>query len=370
MAKKVLYFGSSKGIGLTYHLTAASKYFANLEDVDYTLLSGQREQFPGLFEKLKRDKVHNFVIDGIDEVWNFPLVYKLFLQYVKKEHIEIIHCQTNAHLLYGILAKMFYGCRIIYTIHSYRNGKSWLKSFIMSIFLSLTLNTFADLVITLSSRVKKHFNRFGLKSHFLTLGFEHSGSEKVFSTTTNGIKIIYAGKFHIAKRQKFLIEALEPLFKLHKDIQLYLPGDGDELENCRKLVSELDLSAQVIFPGWQGKEELDALMKQADIAIITSKSENGGHCIVEPLFYSLPVISTPVGIAEDVIRQGENGFIIEHFDDKDLRQNVMFFYNNQGKIAIFGKRSYEIANSELSWSSIADKYRELFIDINTKKVRF
>ena len=43
---RLLYFGSSKGIGLTYHLTKATQYFGKLKGIEVVVVSGVREQLP------------------------------------------------------------------------------------------------------------------------------------------------------------------------------------------------------------------------------------------------------------------------------------------------------------------------------------
>ena len=81
------------------------------------------------------------------------------------------------------------------------------------------------------------------------------------------------------------------------------------------------------------------------------------------MFYGLPFISTPVGISPDVIQNNYNGFIINHGDKVELRNKILYFYKNREKIKEYGKRSYEIAQKELTWDVIAKKYAKLLYEL-------
>jgi len=324
--KKLLYFASSKKIGLTYHLTIASKYFSKIEEIDYILISGNSEQFEGLFRILKENNIKYNTFEGIDEIRNFFRNIILFLKYIRKEQFDVIYAQTNVHLLYAILGKIFCKTKIIFTIHSHRHGEQ-VKSTLMSIVLSLILNIFADKVISLSSTEKKHWIRYLLKTDFITLGFELPNFVGK-KWDENMLYVVYPAVFTKRKEHHWLLEALIPILKEYPDIILVLPGKGPTLEICKNIVKKHKLSHKVIFPGWVDKAKLNNYMSKANLAVVASKSELGGHCIVEPLFYSLPVISTPVGIASDVIKDNYNGFIINYNDKKTLQEKMLYFYNN------------------------------------------
>jgi len=81
--RKILYFGSSKGIGLTYHLTKAAKYFHKLEGIELEVVSGVKEQSPALFDELTKNNVPCKKIKGIDEIEHFNASHREFLNYVK-----------------------------------------------------------------------------------------------------------------------------------------------------------------------------------------------------------------------------------------------------------------------------------------------
>ena len=193
------------------------------------------------------------------------------------------------------------------------------------------------------------------------MGYEAKNA--IDNKSNNPFIIIYLAQFHKHKRHLWLIKALQPILTKYDDIKLYLPGDGNMLSECRKFVQNKDLIEKVILPGWTEKDELNKVMQKANLGIVTTKSETFGHNIIEPMFYRMPVISTPVGIAPDIITNGVNGFLFSHFDSDDLRNKVRFFYNNREKSIEYGKNAYEIAMSQLTWNTIAKKYRDYILSL-------
>ena len=355
----MLYFGSSKGIGITYHLAIASKYFAKMKDIDFTLISGNKEQFDGLFDLLKKNNIRYKTVQDIDEISCFLRNIGAFLNFVKKEGFDVIHAQTNTHLMYCIIAKLFFKTKIIYTVHAFRHGKAKIISNIFSFFLSIVLNIFSDIVITQCTIVQKHFKKMLLKSTLLPLGYEpfEVDTEK----DKKELKIIYVAKFHRHKNQLWLIRSLSHILGAYNDIKLVLPGNGEYLPSCKDEVEKIGLGNKIVLPGWLSRYEIAELLKKSNLAIIPSNYETFGHNIIEPMFYKIPVISFPVGIAPDVIRNDSNGYLIGKYDSKGLQEKVLFFYENREKLLEYGEKAYEIAMRELTWNTIAMKYREYIL---------
>jgi hypothetical protein len=82
---------------------------------------------------------------------------------------------------------------------------------------------------------------------------------------------------------------------------------------------------------WRNREEIAAFYQNIDAYICASRTEGGPHPILEASSCGVPVISTNVGIAPELIEQNVNGILIERNitaikkavillrDDKDLR---------------------------------------------------
>ncbi len=95
-----------------------------------------------------------------------------------------------------------------------------------------------------------------------------------------------------------------------------IAGDGPELENLKRLAENLGKRGiQVHFVGNIG--EMASFYETLDMLIFPSKEESFGLVVLEALAHGVPVaVFSDVGGAIDLIRDGQNGFILG--DQSDL----------------------------------------------------
>ncbi|MHB2266477.1 glycosyltransferase family 4 protein [Aliihoeflea sp. PC F10.4] len=96
-----------------------------------------------------------------------------------------------------------------------------------------------------------------------------------------------------------------------------LGGDGD-VEETRDLVRELGLADKVDVPGWVGPEQVDEILRKADIFALPSFAENLPMSIIEAFAYGVPVISTPVGSVPEMVEDGRTGLLVSPGDSVAL----------------------------------------------------
>jgi len=96
--------------------------------------------------------------------------------------------------------------------------------------------------------------------------------------------------------------------------EYYIIGEGDERENLRRLISELQLQDKVFLTGQ--KEDAFAGMEDADLFLIGSYYEGFPNVLLEAGACGIPVVAfhAPGGI-DEIITDGNNGLLVE---DNDL----------------------------------------------------
>ena len=101
------------------------------------------------------------------------------------------------------------------------------------------------------------------------------------------------------KNLEFMIEVLARVREKFSNIGLVIVGSGPEENKLKMLVKKLELEGAVEFVGWQN--DLSSYYKTANAFIQTSLFEGYGLALVEAGLSSLPIITTPVGIALELI---------------------------------------------------------------------
>jgi glycosyltransferase involved in cell wall biosynthesis len=113
--------------------------------------------------------------------------------------------------------------------------------------------------------------------------------------------------------QKALGDALEALARVPGPSLLVL-GDGPERAPLERRVSELGVSDRVRFLGPGTRDDVIALFRAVDAALVTSAWENLPHTLLEALAAGTPVIATAVGGIPEVVRDRENGLLVPPHD--------------------------------------------------------
>jgi glycosyltransferase involved in cell wall biosynthesis len=89
---------------------------------------------------------------------------------------------------------------------------------------------------------------------------------------------------------------------------LIIVGEGREKWRLKSLVYRLGISKSVIFVGWQ--EDVSLYYALANTYILTSAYEGYGMTLVEAALARLPIVTTDVGLAREVFKDGESAIIV------------------------------------------------------------
>jgi glycosyltransferase involved in cell wall biosynthesis len=91
--------------------------------------------------------------------------------------------------------------------------------------------------------------------------------------------------------------------------------------NMQRWIADHDLGDRITFTGHLSN--IACVLKAADLFVMPSRSEGFSLALVEALQAGLPCIATRVGIAEDVIKDGVNGFLVNRGDENGLVQRLL-----------------------------------------------
>lgn len=124
------------------------------------------------------------------------------------------------------------------------------------------------------------------------------------------------------------IRILKRIREFFPDTGLVIVGEGPERRNLEDLARNLGVSASVSFVGWQ--EDTASYYRTANLFIQTSRFEGYGLALVEAGLSGLPVITTPVGIAEE-LENGKDAVICPHDDDEYMFRAVYDLIENNSQ---------------------------------------
>jgi glycosyltransferase involved in cell wall biosynthesis len=162
-----------------------------------------------------------------------------------------------------------------------------------------------------------------------------------------GKTILTVGRWAANERYKGadqLIRAISTLCSTVPDVQLVAVGTGDDLPRLRSLAADLRTSDRVHFLENLSDEQLAACYARADIFALPSTGEGFGLVFLEAMAFSKPVVGAAAGGVTDIVRDGENGFLVSPDDPTQLLQVLERLLREPALCEKLGKRGAEILN--------------------------
>jgi UDP-glucose:(heptosyl)LPS alpha-1,3-glucosyltransferase len=149
-----------------------------------------------------------------------------------------------------------------------------------------------------------------------------------------------------------------------KRFRLLVVGRGDE-KSYRGMARDLGLGDAVVFAGAVAREKLPEFYLAGDLYAMLSRFDTFGMVVLEAMAAGLPVlISGSVG-ARDIVREGENGFVVESPADPEAiaeRVGAMLHGDTRERM---GREALKTAG-ENSWdrtvARVLTVYEEIWTD--------
>jgi glycosyltransferase involved in cell wall biosynthesis len=124
---------------------------------------------------------------------------------------------------------------------------------------------------------------------------------------------------------------------------LVLLGDGPLRETLNSQLSTLNLHGHVLLPGFKQYGELPAYYGLAKAFIHASTTEQWGLVVNEAMASGLPVlVSNRCGCAQDLVREGVNGFNFDPYNVEQLAQLMLKLSTLNSQLSALGSASREI----------------------------
>ena len=185
-------------------------------------------------------------------------------------------------------------------------------------------------------------------------------AEDIFGAKKN--RLITVSRFDKRKNHEKVIMALRNLKEIYPDIIYLCIGYGDEEENIKKLVEQLNLGNQVSFLKNISNDLKNALVASSNIfimpSIIDKKSVEGfGIAFVEAAQFGVPSIGGKDGGASDAIVHEKTGLICDGNSLEDISASVDTLLKDR-KYKEYGKLAKENSKN-FYWDKIIENYKRI-----------
>lgn len=306
-------------------------------------------------------------LDNADKVFNVPfernplkisniVAYRNLKKIIEENHYDIIHCNTP---MGGVITRIIgkkqrkKGTKIIYTAHGFHFFKgspiiNWLIYYPIEKYFSqytdylitmnkedyeLALNKFKKTKVIYTHGVGVRTDKFDIR---LT-NQEKNKIKKELQLKDEDFIMIYVAEMTKRKNHMMLLKCIKLLVQDNKNMKLLLAGNGPLQQYYEKWVLDNKLENNIKFLGY--RTDIPQLMQISNIGVSTSRQEGLPVNVMEVMLSQLPDVVTNCRGNRDLIRNGENGYIVKIDDILELKNKILKLYNHKNLIKEMGEKS-------------------------------
>ncbi|MCM8798319.1 MAG: glycosyltransferase family 4 protein [Candidatus Omnitrophica bacterium] len=272
---------------------------------------------------------------------NDIIAFLIMLHYIRKNQFDIVHTHSpKAGFLGRWSAKLAGVPHIIHTVHGFPfyDKENFFLRWLYILAEKLTAGmTSLFIVVCESDRIKGVSARIGSKEKYVLIreGIEIN-RDKIPSPNISRDRLGIADYSHLIgmvaclKAQKAPLDFVKMAYLVKQRFskaKFALVGGGPLYGKVERLVKKLNLENNLFIFGW--REDACELISLFDIFVLTSVWEGLPLVILEAMALKKPIVATKVDGIKELIKDGENGFLIEPGDYSGFAQKVILLLEDE-----------------------------------------
>ena len=214
-----------------------------------------------------------------------------------------------------------------------------------------------------------------------------------YTDRSSSKRLLFVGRVSPEKGVHVLLDAFELIIRQHPDATLTIVGPEwiAPREDITDLCLETDVIAslapfykasyllqlkqrlspeaakRVTFAGLVAHSDIPAFFGRADIYVSPSLYESFGVTLIEAMAASLPLVSTRVGAAPELISDGHNGLLVETANPSAIADAVMRLFKNNRLRNTMSCSARDTVCKRFSWDTICSALTEMYSGVSDTK---
>ena len=177
--------------------------------------------------------------------------------------------------------------------------------------------------------------------------------------------VLFVGRLSREKGPDVLMRAWDALGAAC-DATLVIVGDGAEAERVARWARDPGRAGRVHVAG--ARLDVERFYRAADVLVVPSRSETFCNVLAEGMAQGLAVVTTPVGLAGQWIRDRQNGIIVGGEDAGAMAAGIRQLLRDAALRERFGAAARRDAVAAFSAESIAEQYVALYARLAAKSM--
>lgn len=342
-----------------YNVSIALSHYRNCDSREYA----RQLELEGI-------KVYDIPMKREISVFSDLKAFGEIVKLLKQGSFDIVHTHSSKAGFLGRMAAAFFNVKVVHTPHcfAFQEKKGAAR------YAFLLLERFATLFCKRIIAVSKGEYNLILHEHIapaekidliinaideneIVINDASAALKKKFDISPQDSVILGVGRLVKQKNWITFIEIAAEILSREEHVSFLIAGSG-ESEGLQALIDKLGLGHKIKLTGYV--KEIYAMYSLADIFVTTSLWEGLPYVILEAMMMSVPVLATNIPGNQDLITDGENGFLFEPDNRNDAVAILRKLLGDAYYRRQIGKRGYEYIKANNSFDKFLDNHMSLY----------
>ncbi len=293
------------------------------------------------------------------------LVSSVFEGWKRRKEYDVVHgTMAFSSGTAAVLLKKLAGKRAVVTIQGgdmgdYKENSGKFGGILKPI-ISWTLRN-ADVVHAVSNDLERKAKELGAKKIVVipngvdTEKFSRKGNKREELGLENKKVVLSVSRLAHKNGIDTLIGAFGKVRANAPEAELLIIGKGEDEEKLKAMAGE-----GIRFLEPVPHEQLAEYYTASDVFCRPSRDEGFGIVFIEAMACGIVPVGTEVGGITDIIKNRENGLLVQPDDPKELADALLSVLNGESGREKMSDRATRDAKERFSWKSITHRIRELY----------
>jgi glycosyltransferase involved in cell wall biosynthesis len=144
--------------------------------------------------------------------------------------------------------------------------------------------------------------------------------------------------------------------------EIHIVGDGPDKAHFLDQIAERSVQQYFKLHGYVEHTRLPEHYLNADIFVLPSLAEGMPNVVLEAMGSGLPIVATDVPGSEELVRNGENGYLLKTREPDDLAHALLALITNPQQRKLMGYASQHLAG-HYTWKKVTQRYQALYAEM-------
>ena len=334
---RILHIAQSAG-GVDRYIRMLLKYLDKdkFENVFVCSQDFVEKDYEGLVDAFKQIEMHRAI--GIDDIKTVAKVRKL----IKKYRPDIVYAHSSKAGAIGRIADVGKKNLCIYNPHGWAfNMRCSKKKQSMYVLIERMAAAFCEKIICISKAEKQSalekkickedklqviFNGVDIDAY--ENGSHGDITRKELGIPENAFVVGMVGRISFQKAPDVFIKAAKLIKEYIPSAHFVIVGNGEQETEIKKFAEENELDKVLHITGWVSNPM--SYVELFDVACLLSRWEGFGLALPEYMMAGKPIVASRVDAIPNIIRDGENGLLVNVDDINGVYEAVKRLHEDCG----------------------------------------